>query len=132
MKVLILLVVVSLSSQLYAQKDTGVLPYLDGKIHFTNVVAVDSVSKETLIKNAIIWFEKTTNDYNNSISNKISYGLKDNTILKNIDTGRNMNSVTSLESVDKKRFKKLMTSIYKSCKSAIEKLNQQMIKQRDF
>ena len=165
-----------------SQKHSGVFPYIDGKIHFTKVVTVDSsIGKETLIKNAIIWFEKTTTDYNNSINNKESYGLKDNTILKNINTGefvgtlnmivqqslsqsligfdvyiyakdgkykydftdfkylgnslenkmagRNMNSVTSMESADKSRFKKLMALIYKSCLSAIEKLNEQMVKQ---
>jgi hypothetical protein len=176
MKNLLILLFILATNHSFAQ--SGVMPYVHGKIHFTDLITVDSSSKESLSKKAVIWFEKATNDYNNNISNKASFGLKDNIILKDIDNGefvgtlnmlvpqafneslvsfdvyiytkdgkyrydftdfkylgnsltnkiagKNMNSVTTLESIDNKKYKRLMTLIYKSCKSAIENLNEQM------
>lgn len=63
---------------------TGVFNYIDGKIHIASVVITDSsLDKKTLFNNALIWFAKATNDYNNKLQHKDKWGLKDNIAIKN-------------------------------------------------
>lgn len=67
---------------------TGILPYSDGKIHVTGIITLDSAyDKSTLYDNAVIWFGKSTNDYNNKLQHKDKYGLKDNIIINNRNEG---------------------------------------------
>ncbi len=73
----------------HAQKkidSTGIFPYEAGKIHITDIVK-DSLSKDELFNNAVVWFAQQTNSVNNQVRNKISFANKDNIIIKNEQTG---------------------------------------------
>lgn len=74
----------------HAQKkidSTGIFPYQSGKIHIVDVIKDSLLSKDQLFNNAVIWFAKQTNSINNKIRNKVAFGIQNNIIIKNEQTG---------------------------------------------
>lgn len=100
MKYFLLLVSLSVATTCIAQKQkdtTGILPYANGKIHFTEVIGLDSTyDQKTLYDNALIWFSKATNDYNNKLQHKDKFGLKDNIMINNRPEGEFVGNLNML------------------------------------
>ncbi|MDQ6756275.1 MAG: DUF4468 domain-containing protein [Bacteroidota bacterium] len=95
---LILSLIIVTQTTAQKKKDTtGILPYENSKIHFTSIVMLDSTyDQKTLYDNALIWFSKETNTYNNRLQHKDKFGLKDNIMINNRADGEFVGTLNTL------------------------------------
>lgn len=71
-----------------AQKKSGLFPYQDGKIYFSEVVQLDSsFTMEILYDNSLLVLNNAAKKYNNQITNKQTWGLSDFIVLNKKDSG---------------------------------------------
>ena len=74
--------------QALCYSQTGLLPYENGRVYYSEVVRLDSsYSKNNLFDNALILIADATNGYNNTLANRKTWELKDNTKISNRDSG---------------------------------------------
>jgi hypothetical protein len=68
---------------------TGIMPYVEGKVTYANIVQFSdsSMTKNVLYNNALMSIAAVTTKFNNNITNKTTWGLKDNITIKDSEVG---------------------------------------------